>query len=119
MKRSTNSAPDASSTSYLIGSAFIWISMMTLNSAGARSPGVTLCRLMVGFSGSSFRRGKTRILRAAHDVVLAPAEHVPAHRYPCCTAGKHRDGRQGHPLACPSRPPPRSHAFEPFPERRV
>src|SRR3954469_10883182 len=48
MKRSTNIAPDASSTSYLIGSAFIGISMITLNSSGARLPGVTLYRLMDG-----------------------------------------------------------------------
>src|SRR5687767_15097942 len=46
MKRSTNNAPVASSTSYLMGSAFIGISMMTLNCAGARAPGPTLCRLM-------------------------------------------------------------------------
>ena len=47
MNRSTNKAPDSSSTSYLIGSAFIGISMITLNSPGALAPGVTLCRLMV------------------------------------------------------------------------
>src|SRR5215212_8086180 len=46
MKRSTNIAPLSLSTSYLIGSAFIGISMITLNSSGARAPGVTLCRLM-------------------------------------------------------------------------
>src|SRR3954468_2656116 len=49
MKRSTNSAPLSLSTSYLIGSAFIGISMMTLNSSGALAPGVTRCRLMVLF----------------------------------------------------------------------
>jgi hypothetical protein len=48
MKRSTNSAPDSLSTSYLIGSAFIGISMITLNSIRrVAAPGVTLCRLMV------------------------------------------------------------------------
>ncbi len=46
MKRSTNIAPLSLSTSYLIGSAFIGISMITLNSSGAFAPGVTLCRLM-------------------------------------------------------------------------
>ena len=49
MNRSTNNAPLALSTSYLIGSAFIGISMITLNSSGAFAPGVTLCRLMVLF----------------------------------------------------------------------
>src|SRR5689334_24946138 len=48
MKRSTNSAPLSLSTSYLIGSAFIGISMITLNSSGALAPGVTFWRLMEG-----------------------------------------------------------------------
>jgi hypothetical protein len=48
MKRSTNIAPLSLSTSYLIGSAFIGISMITLNSSGRAAPGVTLCRLMAG-----------------------------------------------------------------------
>src|SRR6187402_1665619 len=48
MKRSTKSAPVSWSTSYLIGSAFVGISMITLNSCGAFGPGVTLCRLMCG-----------------------------------------------------------------------
>src|SRR5436305_2045890 len=52
MKRSTKSAPLALSTSYLIGSAFIGISMMTLNSSGALAPGVTFCRLMVALRGA-------------------------------------------------------------------
>src|ERR1700720_3427239 len=50
MKRSTNSAPDSLSTSYFTGSAFIGISMMTLNSCGTLSPAVTL--LMLIYLGS-------------------------------------------------------------------
>src|SRR6266702_7775472 len=46
MKRSTNSAPESLSTSYLTGSAFIGISMMTLNSCGTLSPAVTLLMLI-------------------------------------------------------------------------
>jgi len=46
---STNSAPLALSTSYLIGSAFIGISMMTLKDSGTFLPGVTRSRDMVGF----------------------------------------------------------------------
>ena len=46
MKRSTNSAPDALSTSYFTGSAFIGISMMTLNSCGTWSPAVILLILI-------------------------------------------------------------------------
>src|SRR4051812_15570060 len=65
MKRSTNSAPLSLSTSYLIGSAFIGISMITLNASGASSPGVTLCKLM----GTVEARGKTPMLtpRAPRD----------------------------------------------------
>src|SRR6185312_17031976 len=65
MKRSTNRAPLSLSTSYLIGSAFMGISMMTLNSSGALAPGDTWWRLM-GCSGDRFL-GNTRILRAAAD----------------------------------------------------
>src|SRR5574340_833609 len=46
MKRSTNSAPVSLSTSYLIGSAFIGISMMTLKSSGRFRPDPTLSRFM-------------------------------------------------------------------------
>src|SRR5579863_315457 len=46
MNRSTNSAPDCLSTSYLIGSAFIGISMITLNSCGTRLPAVTSLMLI-------------------------------------------------------------------------
>src|SRR5882757_9876938 len=46
MKRSTNSAPESLSTSYLMGSAFMGISMMTLNSFGTSSPAVTLLMLI-------------------------------------------------------------------------
>ena len=47
MKRSTKIAPVALSTSYLTGSAFIGISMITLNCSGTRLPGVTLSRDML------------------------------------------------------------------------
>src|SRR5580692_7800806 len=53
MNRSTNSAPDSSSTSYLMGSAFIGISMMTLNSCGRFPPAVTLLMLMGLLCGRS------------------------------------------------------------------
>ena len=46
MKRSTNSAPDSLSTSYLIGSEFIGISMTTLKESGMFLPGETLSRDM-------------------------------------------------------------------------
>src|ERR1700688_3863318 len=46
MKRSTNSAPVSLSTSYLIGSALIGISMITLKSSGRLRPGVTRSRLI-------------------------------------------------------------------------
>jgi hypothetical protein len=46
MNRSTNSAPEYLSTSYLIGSAFIGISMITLNSSGTDLPGVTSVMLI-------------------------------------------------------------------------
>src|ERR1044071_584073 len=67
MKRSTKSAPRALSTSYLIGSAAIGISMMTLNSSGALAPGVTCCRLMV--DGRS--RGRANSIQRPR----APARH--------------------------------------------
>jgi hypothetical protein len=47
MKRSTKIAPEALSTSYLIGSAFIGISITTLNASGTLEPGVTLFRDIV------------------------------------------------------------------------
>src|SRR4029450_12467382 len=47
MKRSTKIAPDSLSTSYLIGSAFIGISMTTLKASGASLPGDTLPSAMV------------------------------------------------------------------------
>ena len=49
MKRSTKIAPDSLSTSYLTGSAFIGISMITLKASGTFLPGVTLSRDMVVF----------------------------------------------------------------------
>src|ERR1700722_18303190 len=51
MKRSTNSAPDCLSISYLIGSAAIGISMITLNSCGTRLPAVTSLMLIVDSKG--------------------------------------------------------------------
>jgi hypothetical protein len=48
MNRSTKIAWVALSTSYFTGSAFIGISMITLNSCGALVPGVTLSRDMGG-----------------------------------------------------------------------
>src|SRR6185295_8554258 len=89
MKRSTNIAPVSLSTSYLIGSAFIGISMMTLNSSGALAPGVTLCRLMVvsGFrenpnSSDASCEGLTRINAPVtdgkhHAPRVAAAPHLP------------------------------------------
>src|SRR5882762_4325607 len=47
MNRSTNNAPESLSTSYLIGSAFIGISITTLKSSGRLRPGGTRSRLMV------------------------------------------------------------------------
>ena len=47
MNRSTKMAPEALSTSYFTGSAFIGISMMTLKESGTLLPGVTLSRDMV------------------------------------------------------------------------
>src|SRR5262245_55090044 len=46
MNRSTNSAPDSLSTSYLMGSAFIGISITTLKSSGRLRPDGTRSRLM-------------------------------------------------------------------------
>ena len=42
MKRSTKMAPVALSTSYFTGSAFMGISIITLNASGTLFPGVTL-----------------------------------------------------------------------------
>src|SRR5450759_979696 len=50
MKRSTKIALVSLSTSYLTGSAFIGISMITLKDSGTFLPGVTLSRDMVRFS---------------------------------------------------------------------
>src|SRR5574340_1104347 len=47
MKRSTNMAPDSLSTSYLMGSPWAGISMMTLKSSGRLRPELTRSRLMV------------------------------------------------------------------------
>src|SRR5687768_12873309 len=62
MKRSTNRAPVALSTSYLIGSAFMGISMMTLISSGASSPGPTRSRFM--FFNYLAKKKKGRIIPA-------------------------------------------------------
>src|SRR6218665_2955111 len=60
MKRSTKMAPDSLSTSYLIGSAFIGISMTTLKVSGAFLPGVRLLRdmsLSVGWKAAARAAG--------------------------------------------------------------
>src|SRR5512141_1001611 len=49
MKRSTKTAPVSLSTSYLIGSARIGISMMTLKSLGTSLPAGTRSKLMAGY----------------------------------------------------------------------
>ncbi|MNT24491.1 hypothetical protein D3C72_1599660 [compost metagenome] len=49
MKRSTKIAPDSLSTSYLIGSAFIGISITTLKASGTFLPGETLSKDMTFF----------------------------------------------------------------------
>src|ERR1700735_835917 len=46
IKRSTNSAPDSLSTSYFTGSAFIGISIITLNSCGTCLPAFTSLMLI-------------------------------------------------------------------------
>src|SRR3546814_17720935 len=48
MKRSTKTEPESLSTSYLTGSAFMGISMMTLNSSGTLLPAGTRSKLMLG-----------------------------------------------------------------------
>src|SRR5690606_2897520 len=48
MKRSTKTEPESLSTSYLTGSAFMGISMMTLNSSGKLVPAGTRSKLMLG-----------------------------------------------------------------------
>src|SRR5262245_38552703 len=64
MNRSTKSAPDSLSTSYLIGSAFIGISITTLKSSGMLRPGGTRSRLIsvprcqVCASGNGTRCGR-------------------------------------------------------------
>src|SRR5687768_5186943 len=82
MKRSTNSAPLALSTSYLIGSAFIGISMITLNSSGARAPGVTSCKLMA----LPVVLGETRILSAAPHALGSGATRGPVAAQSRCLA---------------------------------
>jgi hypothetical protein len=47
MKRSTKMAPVSLSTSYFTGSAFIGISMITLNASGTFLPGDTLSSDMI------------------------------------------------------------------------
>src|SRR5574341_1290344 len=51
MKRSTNMAPVSLSTSYLMGSAFIGISMITLKSSGRSRPESTRSRFIWAPSG--------------------------------------------------------------------
>src|SRR6185369_4375747 len=72
MKRSTNMAPVSLSTSYLMGSAFIGISMMTLTSSGTLRPAVTRSRFTrpslgaLGLGQSAQQRG---------DLALGPRRH--------------------------------------------
>src|SRR6185295_3940637 len=68
MNRSTKSAPDSLSTSYLIGSAFIGISITTLKSSGRLRPGGTRSRLIsfprFQVCGSGNRTGCGRVARS-------------------------------------------------------
>src|SRR5215510_14637181 len=68
MKRSTNTAPVALSTSYFTGSAFIGISMMTLTSSGKFRPAVTRSRFMFRFYNPS--QGGNRIMRLKGKVAI-------------------------------------------------
>ena len=89
MKRSTNSAPLSLSTSYLIGSAFIGISMMTLNSSGAlRARGD-----VVQAHGGFVVLGETRILTPA----ARPARGT--HATPRLAPSRHPLAMRGYPLA--------------------
>src|SRR5262245_1594208 len=95
MKRSTKSAPVSLSTSYLMGSAFIGISMITLNSSGALAPGVTLCRLM-GWRktlGENPHSTSGSCGRLTHNkrTVSARKHHAPVVELP-----------RAYPLACPT-----------------
>src|SRR5437016_2026006 len=62
MKRSTKMAPVSLSTSYFTGSAFIGISMITLNASGTCLPGVTWSRDMEFSCRESVKSGLTLIL---------------------------------------------------------
>src|SRR5690606_1017356 len=68
--RSTNSAPVSLSTSYLTGSLFIGISMMTLMSFGRSRPLLTSCRLIAVVAPEEGVVGK-----AAHYTGRAPGSH--------------------------------------------
>src|SRR4051812_38854208 len=99
MKRSTKIAPVSLSTSYFTGSAFIGISMITLNESGTCFPGVTRSRDMVGCeSGSGQNAGSTLILRASvvhHSLLVrVPCLHPPGcpfnqNRRPVPDLGRH------------------------------
>src|SRR4051812_4562563 len=88
MNRSTNTAPVSLSTSYLIGSAFIGISMITLKSFGTSRPAGTLFRLM-GFpckrffvgsdnSGGIIAKLTAPLQHARDDAVRNPVQRSPA-----------------------------------------
>src|SRR5882762_2360528 len=77
MNRSTNNAPESLSTSYLIGSAFIGISITTLKSSGRLRPGGTRSRLMVFLGEIVVRRPVHWRLRRA----LRRAPRRAAHRH--------------------------------------
>src|SRR5882762_9978821 len=65
MKRSTKSAPESLSTSYLIGSAFIGISITTLKSSGTARPELTRSK-PIGWNPALLGNGKP-IVRIATD----------------------------------------------------
>src|SRR4051794_23545934 len=97
MKRSTNSAPLSLSTSYLIGSAFIGISMITLNSSGALAPGVTFCRLIGVLAGS----GKPGFYDAQSACLETPQARRLPYLYRWKTPSRRRCLAIDHPVACP------------------
>src|SRR5260370_16972019 len=75
MKRFTKSAPESLSTSYLIGSAFIGISITTLKSSGTARPELTRSR-PIGWNLAALDSVKPGIVRSAHTSLPAPAQDV-------------------------------------------
>src|SRR5579859_1179744 len=74
-KRSTKSAPVALSISYLIGSAFIGISTITLKSLARSRPASTRSRFM---DGQKFGKLGKRLARFPHIIHEKPAAHPHA-----------------------------------------